>query len=101
MLVTGSISGMLARTYARIEKLAWNMQNRTVELTVTSLRKQDITLIARYGIEDLTAPADVLTTPLQRGSADCELHLPEAKPVNILLKLGSHHPGEWAEQMVV
>jgi hypothetical protein len=100
-LVTGSISGMLARTYARIDKLAWNMQTRTVDLTVTSSRKQAITLIARHGITSITAPAGVLAAPLSRGSANCDLHLPEAKPVNLRLTLGSHHPGEWAEQIVV
>ena len=38
-LVKGSINGMLARTFARIDKLAWNMEARTVELTVTSFRR--------------------------------------------------------------
>ena len=50
-LVKGPINGMLARTFARIDKLAWDMEARTVDLTITSLRKQDITLIARHGIE--------------------------------------------------
>jgi alpha-L-fucosidase 2 len=50
-LVKGSINGMLARCFARIDKLAWDMEARTVDLTVTSVRKQDITLIARQGID--------------------------------------------------
>ena len=78
-LVKGSINGMLARTFARINKLAWNMETRTVELTVTSFRKQDITLIARYGIEDITAPAGVLAAPIKPGTANCDLHLPRWK----------------------
>ena len=45
-LVKGSINGMLARTFARIDKLAWDMEARTVDVTITSVRKQDITLIA-------------------------------------------------------
>ena len=97
-LVKGSINGMLARTFARIDKLAWDMEARTVELTVTSLRKQDITLIARYGIEEITASAGVLAAPLKRGTANCDLHLPEGKPVTIHLKLGSHKPIEWADR---
>lgn len=99
-LVTGSIRGMLARTDARIDKLAWNMQTRTVDLTVTSSRKQDVTLIARHGIESIMAPDGVLAAALPRGSATCDLHLPEAKPIIIHLKLGSHNPGEWVEQIV-
>ena len=75
-LVKGSINGMLARTFARINKLAWDMEARTVDITITSLRKQDITLIARYGIEDISAPSGILGT-FRKGNADCELHLPE------------------------
>jgi hypothetical protein len=51
---------MLARTFARIDKLAWDMRARTVDVTITSVRKQDVTLIARYGIEAITAAAGVL-----------------------------------------
>ena len=97
MLVKGSISGMLARTFARVDKLAWNMEARTVEMTVTSLRKQDITLIARYGIEEITASSGVLAAPLKRDAADCTLHLPEGKAVTVHLKLGTHKLGEWVD----
>ena len=94
-LTKGSINGMLARTFARLNKLAWDMEARTVDMTVTSFRKQDVTLIARYGIEDITAPEDVLASKLQPGKAACELHLPEGKPVEIHLKLGSRNPLDW------
>ena len=98
-LVKGSINGMLARTFARIDKLAWDMEARTVDVTITSVRKQDITLIARYGIEDISAPAGVLAAALQKGKANCELHLPEKKPVEIHLKLGQHKPLDWVAQV--
>ena len=98
-LAKGSISGMLARSFARINKLAWDMEERTVELTVTSLRDQDITLIARYGIEEISAPAGVLGARSTRGEANCDLHLPGGKPVDIHLKLGAHKPIEWASQV--
>jgi hypothetical protein len=97
-LVKGSINGMLARTFARIDELAWNMGTRTVELTVTSFRKQHITLIARYGIEHITAPAGVLAAPLKPDTANCDLHLPEGKLVTLHLKLGAHKPIEWVAQ---
>jgi hypothetical protein len=98
-LVKGSINGMLAKTFARIDKLAWNMETRTVELTVTSFRKQDITLIARYGIEDITASAGVLIAPLKPETANCDLHLPNGKQVTIHLKLGTHKPNEWVDHV--
>jgi hypothetical protein len=97
-LVKGSINGMLARTFARINKMTWDMDARTVELRVTSFRKQDVTMIARYGIEEITASAGVLAAPLKRDTANCELRLPEGKPVTIRLKLGPHEPYEWVHQ---
>ena len=94
-LVKGAINGMLLRTFARLDKLAWDMEARTVDLTVTSVRKQDVTLIARHGIEAITAPAGVLAAKPQPGAAACDLHLPEGKPVEIHLKLGRRNPLDW------
>jgi hypothetical protein len=71
------------------------MDARTVELTVTSSRKQDVTLMARHGIEAITASAGVLAAPLQAGSADIDVHLPEKRPVTFRLKLGHHKPLDW------
>ena len=99
LLKKGSIKGMLARTFAKINNLTWDMQERTVDLTITSLKKQDITLIARYGIEDISATSGVLGA-FTKGNADCELHLSENKAVEIHLKLGNHNPLEWVNQVV-
>jgi len=98
-LVKGSINGMLARTFARIDKLAWDMEARTVDVTITSVRKQDVTLIARYGIETITASAGVLAAKPQPGKANCDLHLPEGKPVELHLKLGRNKPLDWAARV--
>jgi hypothetical protein len=94
-LVKGAINGMLLRTFARLNKLSWDMEARTVELTITSARKQDVTLIARHGIEGISAPPGALTAKLERGKAACDLHLPEGKPVEIHLKLGRDNPLDW------
>jgi len=99
-LVNGSIDGMLARTFARIDKLEWDMDDRTAELTVTSFRKQDVTLIARYGIEEIAAPTGVPAAPLQTGEANIAVHLPENKPVSFHIKLGSQKPIEWVDHAV-
>jgi hypothetical protein len=74
------------------------MVARTVDLTVTSARKQDITLMARHGIEAITAPAGVLAAPLQTGRADVDLHLPENRPVTFRLILGRRKPLDWVKQ---
>lgn len=94
-LVKGSINGMLLRTFARLNKLDWDMEARTVDLTVTSVKKQDVTLIARQGIEGISASSGALAAKPASGEATCDLHLPEGKPVEIHLKLGRRNPLDW------
>jgi alpha-L-fucosidase 2 len=98
-LVKGAMNGTRLRTFARLDKLAWDMEARTVNLTVTSVKKQDVTLIARYGIEAITAPADILAAKPLSGSAACDLHLPQGKPVEIHLKLGKRNPLDWVNHI--
>jgi alpha-L-fucosidase 2 len=94
-LVKGLINGMLLRTFARLDRLAWDMGARTVDLTVTSARTQDVTLIARHGIDAVSVSAGILTTKPQPGEAACDLHLPEGRPVEIHLKIGQRKPMDW------
>ncbi len=94
-LGTGTINGMLLRTFAKLDKLTWDMNARTVDLTVTSLKKQDVTLIARYGIEEISVSSGALTEKPQSDVATCNLHLPEGKPVEIHLKIGQRNPLDW------
>ena len=94
-LVKGSINSMLLRTFARLDKLAWDMDARTVEVTITSVRKQDVTFIARHGIEAISASPGALASKPQPGTAGCDLHLPAGKPVQIHLKLGRRDPLDW------
>jgi alpha-L-fucosidase 2 len=94
-LTRGSIRGLLARTFARIDRLSWDMEARTVDLTVTSLRKQDVTLMARHGIEAITAPAGVIDPAFRTGMADVSVHLPANRAVTFRLTLGHHRPFDW------
>ncbi|MGB8029920.1 MAG: glycoside hydrolase N-terminal domain-containing protein [Terracidiphilus sp.] len=94
-LVKGAMNGMLLRTFARLDKLSWDMDARTVDLTMTSVKKQDVTLIARQGIEAVSATPGALSAKLQQNEAACELHLPQGKPVEVHLKLGPRNPLEW------
>lgn len=96
-LVKGSINGMLLRTFARIDRLAWDMEARTVDLKITSLKKQDVTLIARHGIEKISASAGALASKPKTGEADCVLHLTEDRPVEIQMTLGRREPLDWAD----
>jgi hypothetical protein len=75
------------------------MDTRTVELKVTSFRKQEVTLMARHGIEAIAASQNVLAAPLQAGKANIDVHLPENKPVTFGIKLGRHSPIDWVAQV--
>ncbi len=98
-LTRGSINGMLLRTFARLDRLEWNMDTRTVELTVTSMRKQEVTLIARQGIEEISASPGVLAAKPGPGEAVCHLQLPEGKPVKIRMKTGCRNTMDWVNRV--
>lgn len=94
-LVKGSMNGMLLRTFARLDKLSWDMNARTVDLTITSVKKQDVTLLARHGIEEVSASAGALAAKPPRDTAACVLRLQKGKPVEVHLKLGRRNPLDW------
>jgi hypothetical protein len=98
-LLKGSIDGMLARTFARIDTLAWDMPARTAEVTITSLKDQEITLIVRYGIEKISAPAGVLARMPQPNATSCDLRLRKGEPVRLRLALGRHKPLDWVARV--
>lgn len=95
----GSIKGIMSRSFAKIDDMSWDMKAKTADLTITSLRDQDITLIVRYGIESITAPAGVLVTQPKADATTCVLHLAKDKPVTIQVKLGEHKPSDWIVKM--
>jgi alpha-L-fucosidase 2 len=98
-IAKGSVKGLMARTYAKVDDLSWDMATKTVSVTVTSRRKQDVTLIARYGIESINAPAGVLAAQPKPDETSCVLHLPEGKPVTVRMTIGSHKPSEWMDKI--
>ena len=77
---------MLARTFARIDRLAWDMEARIVDVTITSVRNQDITLIARHGIEKISAPAGVLAADAPAGHGRLRRALAGGKAGGITLE---------------
>lgn len=75
------------------------MNARTVDLKITSRRNQAVRLIARHGIEGISASGGVLPDGPKQGAADCLLNLPQGKPVEVHLTLGRRNPGDWAERV--
>ncbi|SNT53302.1 Fibronectin type III domain-containing protein [Streptosporangium subroseum] len=64
-LKKGSISGMLGKSRFSIDDLDWDMDTRKVKVTLTSDVDQNLTLIQRAGIEEITsADIQVQNSPL-------------------------------------
>ncbi len=65
--------------------------------TATNKRRIDLAdfhvFILIQSIEKISAPPGVLGAN-PSGAANCDLHLPEGKPVEIHLTLGAHNPRE-------
>jgi hypothetical protein len=90
----GSIGGMRARSFARIDLLRWDLDARTIELKLTSLRPQTISLVAWHGIESASASGGTLRGA---GGDSRELELPDGRQVSVSLRLASDTPRRWAQ----
>jgi hypothetical protein len=97
----GAVNGVLARTFARVDTLAWDLEARSADVLITSLKDQHITLIVRYGIEKISAPAGVLAKMPDPDAISCDLHLPKGEPVRLHLALGRHEPLDWVDRVSV
>jgi alpha-L-fucosidase 2 len=89
----GSLSGMRSRSFARIDLLRWDLDARTIELRLTSLRPQTINLVAWHGLDSISASSGALG---QREGDSCELRLPEGQQMVVNLRLASDRPRRWA-----
>jgi hypothetical protein len=95
----GSVNGVLARTFARVDTLAWDLEAKSADVSITSLKDQSITLIVRYGIEKISAPAGVLAKMPEPDAISCDLHLPKGEPVRLHLALGRNKPLDWVDRV--
>ena len=62
----------------------------------TLLSGNGATMITRHGIAQISAPAGVLAARPKTGAANCDLHLPAGKPVELHLTLNRRVPLDWA-----
>jgi hypothetical protein len=57
-------------------------------------------LIARQGIEEISAASGALAAKPRSDQAACDLHLPAGKPVAVHLKIGRRNPLDWVNWVV-
>jgi hypothetical protein len=91
--------GVLARTFAKVDRLSWDLESKTIDATITSSRDQDISLIVRHGIRSITVSEGVLNQQPEPGSDRCGLHLPKDKPVTIHIVIGDRKPSDWISKI--
>jgi len=94
-LEQGSIKGIMSRTRAEINDLSWDMNARTMTVTLTSLEDQEIALIVRHGIESIRAPDGVIVEEPTRGGDRCLLRLPRGEAITLHLTIGDRSPADW------
>ncbi|WP_318348560.1 glycosyl hydrolase family 95 catalytic domain-containing protein [Aquipluma nitroreducens] len=63
-LEKGSIEGIKGRNRITVQKLTWNMRNKTLKCTLISDVNQDISLIIRNGINHINCSSKIIESPL-------------------------------------
>jgi alpha-L-fucosidase 2 len=91
----GELKGVLCRTQARIDDLAWNLKTRKVDVTISSGVDQTVKLFVRNGIESVSAERGVLVSPVQRGANQCEVRLNRDHPVTMHFLIGDENRLAW------
>jgi alpha-L-fucosidase 2 len=99
-LRTGSLDGMRGRCFARIDRLAWDLDRREVTLTLTSLRDQTLELIARHGIANVAITGAVLARRPSAGSQSCSVRLVRGRQAIVRIALTSDTPARWVAPQV-
>lgn len=92
----GSLRGIRARTFARIDSLAWDLDARRIDLSISSLRDQQVTLLVRHGIDRITA-SGVAIEPGDRGRQSAQLSLRKDVPATLTITLSSDRPAPWID----
>jgi hypothetical protein len=91
-LTHGSISGVLGKSRFTINKLQWNTDNHTAEVTLTSGIDQNLTLIQRAGIQAISSnDITIQSSPL--GSIARVLPLRANQQVTVQLTMGGGDTG--------
>jgi hypothetical protein len=94
-LQQGSAKGILCRTQAKIDSLAWNLDARKLDLTISSPIDQTLSLVVRRGIETATADQPATLGNFRRDADAVTIHLLPGRPLTIHLTVGDRQPSDW------
>jgi alpha-L-fucosidase 2 len=88
-LSEGTIKGVVSRTQATIDNLAWDLKGKKIDVTISSKVDQTIKLFVRYGIESVDAPSGALVGSVTPGSVECDVRLTQGHPVTLHFSTGN------------
>jgi hypothetical protein len=94
-LSQGELKGVLCRTQARIDDLAWNLKTGKVDVTISSRVDQTVALYVRNGIDSVHAATGVVVSPVPRGAEKCEVRLNKDRPVTVHFDIGRDDRLAW------
>jgi hypothetical protein len=97
-LTTGRAKGILARTQAAIDDLAWDLNARTLRVTISSRIDQKVRLRVGGGIDDIEAAKGVVLSQPSTDQDGVDVQLSKNQPVTLQVKIGNQERTEWVRQ---
>jgi len=97
-LTEGTAKGIVCRTEAKIDDLAWNLNASKLSVTISSLKDQTVKLYVGGGIESIEGPQGVLMRKAAPGADFAEVNLSVAHPVTLHVALGKKERSSWLQQ---
>ena len=97
-LTEGDAKGIVARTQAKIDDLAWNLKTGKLTVTISSLVDQTVKLSVGGGIASIDAPTGVVLSKAAPGSDEVDVRLFQAHPVTLQVSLGNQERSSWANR---
>ena len=94
-LAEGSVKGVMSRTQATIDDLSWNLNAKTIDVTISSRVDQTIKLFIRRGIESVDASPGVLMGSVKPGSVECNVRLAKSHPVRLHFTVANEDRSDW------
>ena len=94
-LSQGELKGVVCRTRATIDDLAWNLKTGKVDVTISSRVDQTVALFVRNSIESVRAEQGVLASPVPKGAVKCDVRLSKDHPVTLHFDIGHQDRLAW------
>jgi alpha-L-fucosidase 2 len=94
-LEKGIARGILCRTQAKIDSVEWDLPARRLDLVISSLVDQTVSLIVRRGITAVSADRPDGLSDFRPGTDSVVLHLKAGTALTVHMTVGDSLPSDW------